>query len=104
MPGTMQATVNHWTSAFREIRLHSIVATLMCVVLGIFHLYTAYAGTFYPYTQRAFAVMVGMMIVFLTIRMSGAGGLSGEAGGTPSLLDWLLVLLCIHPRLSVHLF
>lgn len=60
--------------------------------LGGFHLYTAYFGTFYPYTQRAIPVLLSMILAFLVYN---AAGKMREDGETPSIVDWLLVALSV---------
>ena len=44
------------------------VIRAVAIVMSSFHIYTAYAGTFYPYAQRSFPVMLSLILTFLTVR------------------------------------
>ena len=64
---------------------------IVAVGMASFHIYTAYAGTFYPYVQRSLPVMLALIITFLTIRARK----SSPADAPVPLYDWLLVALTI---------
>lgn len=91
-------TIRRETSALMTMGWGGLVRLLVAtlgVVLAGFHLFTAFDGTYYPFTQRAFPLMVGLALVFLVIP---AGGMSAADGDTPrsiSWYDWLLALLCV---------
>ena len=46
------------------------IVRLVAVGMSSFHVYTAYFGTFYPYIQRSFPVMLALILTFLTVRAS----------------------------------
>ena len=62
------------------------------VTLAGFHLFTAYDGTYYPFTQRAFPLLVGLPLVFLTIPASGG---PSDGGRAVPWYDWALALICL---------
>lgn len=71
--------------------LTTAVLRTIAVSLSMFLLYTAYAGTFHPYTQRSIPLMLGVMLAFITIRADP----KSKAGEEVPLYDWLLVLAAI---------
>ncbi len=67
------------------------VIRFVAVGMASFHIYTAYFGTFYPYTQRSLPVMLALILTFLTMR---------ARKDTPNdapvpFYDWVLVALTI---------
>jgi TRAP transporter 4TM/12TM fusion protein len=58
--------------------------------LALFHLYAGYAGTFYPYTQRALPVLLAAVLVFLTVRARPQ-----DADKPIPIYDWILAALAI---------
>jgi TRAP transporter 4TM/12TM fusion protein len=67
-----------------------LVVRLTAITLALFHLYTAYFGTFYPFAQRAIPLMLAAILAFLTIRAS-----SKEDDGRVPFYDWLLAAATI---------
>ncbi len=65
------------------------------VLLAGFHLFTAFDGTYYPFTQRAFPLMVGLALVFLVIPLRGVGSGDGETPRSIPWYDWVLAFLCV---------
>lgn len=59
--------------------------------MAAFHLYTAYAGTFYPYIQRSVPLLLSLIITFLTIRAAKSADLESRV----PFYDWILVGLSI---------
>ena len=68
----------------------SWVVRLTAVSLALFHLYTAYFGTFYPFAQRAIPLMLASILAFLTIRASAK-----EDDDRVPFYDWLLAAATI---------
>ena len=66
---------------------------IRCVAIGMasFHVYTSYAGTFYPYVQRSLPVMLSLIPTFLMIRASK----STPKDAPVPFYDWILVALTI---------
>lgn len=62
----------------------------IAVSLALFHLYAGYAGTFYPYTQRALPVLLAAVLVFLTVRARRQ-----DADKPIPIYDWILAALAI---------
>ncbi|MDF1720561.1 MAG: TRAP transporter fused permease subunit [Minwuia sp.] len=75
--------------------LSRLLIAKLGVLLAGFHLFTAYDGTYYPFTQRAFPLMIGMALVFLVIPLAGIGSADANTRRTIPWYDWLLALLCI---------
>ena len=74
------------------------IVRILAVGLALFHVYTAYAGTFLPYVQRSVPLLVAAVLAVLTVSVSGAGRLSGgggEAGERVPFYDWLLALAAV---------
>lgn len=74
------------------------IVRILAVGLALFHVYTAYAGTFLPYVQRSVPLLVAAVLAVLTVSVSGAERLSGkegEAGGRVPFYDWLLALAAV---------
>jgi TRAP transporter 4TM/12TM fusion protein len=66
------------------------------VTLAGFHLFTAFDGTYYPFTQRAFPLLVGLALVFLVIPASGISLVEDEdQPRTVPWYDWILAALCL---------
>lgn len=59
--------------------------------MASFHIYTAYAGTFYPYVQRSLPVMLSLILTFLTIRAKK----SIPSDAPVPFYDWILIALTI---------
>ena len=72
-------------------RTTDLVVRGAAITMAAFHLYTAYAGTFYPYIQRSVPLLLSLVIVFLTIRSSRS---ISRDNGVP-FYDWILVALSI---------
>ena len=64
---------------------------VVAVGMACFHVYTAYFGTFYPFTQRSLPVMLALVLTFLTIRAR-----KDAASDAPvPLYDWILIALTL---------
>ncbi len=70
----------------------STIVRLIAVGLSSFHVYTAYFGTFYPYIQRSFPLMLALILTFLTVRASAK---DRNSDAPVPLYDWGLALLAI---------
>jgi TRAP transporter 4TM/12TM fusion protein len=70
----------------------SYIVRLIAVGLSSFHVYTAYFGTFYPYIQRSFPVMLALILTFLTVRASAK---NRNSDAPVPIYDWGLALLAI---------
>jgi TRAP transporter 4TM/12TM fusion protein len=68
------------------------IVRLVAVGMSSFHVYTAYFGTFYPYIQRSFPVMLALILTFLTVRASAK---DRNSDAPVPLYDWGLALLAI---------
>jgi len=68
------------------------IVRLIAVGMSSFHVYTAYFGTFYPYIQRSFPVMLALVLTFLTVRASAK---DRDTDAPVPLYDWGLALLAI---------
>jgi TRAP transporter 4TM/12TM fusion protein len=73
------------------------IARVAAISLSLFHLYTGYDGTFYPYVQRAVPLMLAVVIVFLTMPARVSGAVSGAPSANPRVgpLGWLLAAAAI---------
>ena len=67
------------------------VTRFVAVGMASFHIYTAYFGTFYPYTQRSLPVMLALILTFLTKRTRKD---TPDDAPVP-FYDWVLVALTI---------
>lgn len=67
----------------------------LAAVLAGFHLFTAWDGTYYPFTQRAFPLLAGLALVFLTVPPAGIAAGYRPAGAPVPWHDWLLALACL---------
>ena len=67
------------------------VIRFVAVGMASFHIYTAYFGTFYPYTQRSLPVMLALILTFLTKRTRKD---TPDDAPVP-FYDWVLVALTI---------
>ena len=67
------------------------VIRFVAVGMASFHIYTAYFGTFYPYTQRSLPVMLALILTFLTMR--ARKDIPDDA--PVPFYDWVLVALTI---------
>jgi len=63
----------------------------VAVGMASFHVYTSYAGTFYPYVQRSVPVMLSLILTFLMIRASK----NTPKDAPVPFYDWILVALTI---------
>ncbi|MEC9345431.1 MAG: TRAP transporter fused permease subunit [Pseudomonadota bacterium] len=72
----------------------AVSAVLGCILAG-FHLFTAWDGTYYPFTQRAFPLVVGMALVFLAVPASGMSGGFRAVDARVPWHDWLLAAACL---------
>jgi TRAP transporter 4TM/12TM fusion protein len=63
----------------------------VAVGMASFHVYTSYAGTFYPYVQRSVPVMLSLILTFLMIRASK----NTPKDAPVPYYDWILVALTI---------
>ncbi|MSP67442.1 MAG: TRAP transporter permease [Alphaproteobacteria bacterium] len=72
-------------------RLTGWIVRVVAVVMAGFHIYTAYAGTFYPYVQRGLPLLFSLILTFLTVSAWKTEGDKHQ----PTLLDWLLVVLTV---------
>jgi TRAP transporter 4TM/12TM fusion protein len=81
-------------------RAATLVVRVAAVTLSLFHIYTGYAGTFYPYVQRAVPVLLSVVIILLTIRawtqpeLPDAAGKTGKPNRAP-LYDWVLAIAAL---------
>ena len=78
--------------------LSLLTVRALAIGLALFHIYTAYAGTFLPYVQRSVPLLVAAVIAVLTVSISRSERLSGREGGTAErvpLYDWLLALAAV---------
>ena len=67
------------------------IVRVIGVSMASFHIYTSYAGTFYPYVQRSVPVMLALILTFLTVRAT-----KNAAKNTPiPFYDWLLIIITI---------
>ncbi|MGI9386801.1 MAG: TRAP transporter permease [Methyloligellaceae bacterium] len=67
------------------------VVRVIAVGMSTFHLYTAYAGTFYPYIQRSVPLLLSVVLAFLTLTPAG----KRRDDQRIPFFDWLLVLAAI---------
>ena len=72
-------------------RVTDLVVRGAAISMAAFHLYTAYAGTFYPYIQRSVPLLLSLIITFLTIRAAKSADLESRV----PIYDWILVGLSI---------
>ena len=78
--------------------LSLLVVRTLAIGLALFHIYTAYAGTFLPYVQRSVPLLVASIIAVLTVSVSRSERLSGRDGAAAEkvpLHDWLLALAAV---------
>jgi len=78
-------------SVFTKSVFTKYLIRFVAVGMSSFHIYTAYFGTFYPYTQRSFPVMLALVLTFLTVR---ARKDAPDDAPVP-IYDWALVALTI---------
>ncbi|OUT52313.1 MAG: hypothetical protein CBB68_02875 [Rhodospirillaceae bacterium TMED8] len=79
-------------------KLGGLLIAILCAVLASFHLWTAAMGTLYPFSQRAFPMMVCAAIIFLGIRASSknsSSALDTDCDKNIPVYDWILVLLTL---------
>ena len=79
-------------------RFPLLIVRILAIGLALFHLHTAYAGTFLPYVQRSVPLLVAVVLAILTVSISRAGRLSGDEGGAGERIpfyDWLLALAAV---------
>ena len=67
------------------------VIRFVAIGMASFHIYTAYFGTFYPYTQRSLPVMLALILTFLPKRTRKD---TPDDAPVP-FYDWVLVALTI---------
>ena len=70
----------------------------LAIGLALFHIYTAYVGTFLPYVQRSVPLLAAAIIALLTVSITRSERLSGKDGETARsvpLYDWGLVLASV---------
>ena len=74
-------------------RVAAHLVRAIAIALALFHLYAGYAGTFYPYIQRAVPVMLATILTFLTVR-ARASDRKDPSAPIP-IYDWILAFLAI---------
>ena len=67
------------------------IVRVIGVSMASFHIYTSYAGTFYPYVQRSVPVMLALVLTFLTVRATKNAAKSASV----PFYDWLLIIITI---------
>ena len=77
--------------AFTMPVITKYVIRLVAVGMASFHVYTSYAGTFYPYVQRSLPVMLSLILTFLMIRARK----NAPKDAPVPIYDWILVALTI---------
>ena len=55
-------------SVFTKSVFTKYLIRFVAVGMSSFHIYTAYFGTFYPYTQRSFPVMLQSTTIYINIK------------------------------------
>ena len=78
--------------------LSLLLVRALAIGLALFHIYTAYVGTFLPYVQRSVPLLVAAVLALLTVSLTRTERLSGNEGDTAGkvpLYDWLLVLAAL---------
>ena len=73
--------------AFTMPVITKYVIRLVAVGMASFHVYTSYAGTFYPYVQRSLPVMLSLILTFLMIRARK----NAPKDAPVPIYDWILV-------------
>lgn len=72
----------------------AIILGIWAIITAVFHLYTAYYGSFEPRVQRAAHVMLLLPIVFLAFPRKRS-----HKDVLPSIFDWILAILALLPSL-----
>ncbi|MGM8365259.1 TRAP transporter permease [Virgibacillus sp. W0181] len=72
----------------------AIILGIWAIITAVFHLYTAYYGSFEPRFQRATHVMLLLPIAFLVFP-----GKRYQKSELPSVFDWILAVLALLPSL-----
>ena len=98
----LNVKIRYLSSSLRRLISQENFATLLvtnlCAALAIFHLWTAAVGTFYPFAQRAFPMMLCATIIFLGIRASSknsSAALETDRNKNIPIYDWVLALLSV---------
>lgn len=68
------------------LRITDLITRAVAIALSLFAIYTAYFGTFYPYTQRSIPLLLAVVLAFLTIRAAPE-----RKDPRVPVYDWLMI-------------
>ncbi|MBD1381509.1 TRAP transporter permease [Metabacillus arenae] len=76
-----------------------VAFTIFAIITLVFHVYTAFFGTFEPRVQRSIHLLLLLPLAFLVFPFRR----NGDKSEKPTYLDWLLTILSFLPSLYIYL-